>query len=234
MANTSNATKRERKRLKAEQLRAAQRRRERRRTIGYTLGAIAVLGVAVAIIASASGGSGGEGGEIVPSASGRISVSGAPRSEMLAVGDAIPAFSGPGFRMRSSGDGGYTISREPVDWSEYDGAPTVLSIWAPWCPHCQVELPILSEAVARHPSVKLVTVVTSIGAHPGPSPNGYLADNGLTFPAAIDDARGTLARALGVQAFPTLYFVGSDGTVAYAQDGEVPAEVLDEELSKLG
>jgi thiol-disulfide isomerase/thioredoxin len=231
MANTTNATtKRERRRQKAEQLRAAQRRAERRRTIAYTVGAVAVLGIAVAILAGMGGGSGD--GAIQPSAAGQVSVSGPARSSILAVGDPVPSFSAPGFHMTRSG-GDYAISRERVDWSTYEGSPTVLSIWAPWCPHCQKELPVLSDAVAGQPDVKLVTVVTSIGAHPGPTPEGYLAENGLTFPAAIDDAQGTLAQALGVQGFPTLYFVGSDGTVAYAQDGEVPVDVLQQELAKL-
>lgn len=233
MADISNATtKRERRRLKAEQLRAAQRRREQRRTIGYTVGAIAVIAVAVAVVAGLSGGSGAE-GPIRPSAASQVSISGAPRSAMLAVGDPVPAFSAPGFHMEADGGGDFTISRSRIDWAEYGGTPTVLSIWAPWCPHCQVELPVLSAAVAKYPDVKLVTVVTSIGAHPGPTPNGYLADHGLTFPAAIDDARGTLAQALGVQAFPTLYFVRSDGTVAFAQEGEVASNVLQQELSQL-
>jgi thiol-disulfide isomerase/thioredoxin len=232
MANTSNATtKRERKRLKAEQLRAAQRRRDQRRTIGYTVGAVAVLALAVVVIGNTGGGSSGS-GPIQPSAATQVSISGGPRSGLLAAGDAVPEFSAPGFRMTASGDG-YTISRAPVDWSDYGGAPTVLSIWASWCPHCQKELPVLSRSVADHPNVKLVTVVTSIGAHPGPTPNEYLADNGLTFPTAIDDARGTLAQGLGVQAFPTLYLVGSDGTVAFAHEGEVPSNVLEQELSQL-
>lgn len=231
MADTSNASKRERKRIKAEQLRAAQRRREQRRTIGYTLAAIAVVAIAVAIIASSAGGGSGT-GPIQASRSADVSVSGPPRSQLLAVGDAVPSFSAPGFHMEASGDG-YSISHGTVDWADYQGSPTVLSIWASWCPHCQKELPILSEVVAKFPNVKLVTLVTSIGAHPGPTPNGYLADHGLTFPAAIDDARGTLAQALGVLGFPTLYFVDSDGKVTFAQDGEVPAGVLQEQLSKL-
>jgi thiol-disulfide isomerase/thioredoxin len=232
MANTSNAiSKRERRRRKAEELRAAQRRREQRRTIGYALGAIAVIAVAVAVIASMSGGGASE-GAIHPSASSAISVSGPPRSQPLAVGDAVPSFSAPGFHMEPT-DGGYAIARERIDWADYRGSPTVLTVWAPWCPHCQKELPILSDAVAATPNVKLVSVVTSIGAAPGPSPNEYLADHGLTFPVAVDDANGTLARALGVQGFPTLYFVGSDGKVTFVQEGEVPADVLREQLAKL-
>jgi thiol-disulfide isomerase/thioredoxin len=151
---------------------------------------------------------------------------------MLGEGATIPSFSAPGFHMQPT-DGRYALERDRFDWSRYEGAPTVLAIWAPWCPHCQAELPVLSSTVAEYPNVHLVTVVTSIGQHPGPSPDTYLADHGLTFPTAIDDGSGTLARALGVQAFPTLYLVGSDGTIAHAAEGEVPAETLKQELSSL-
>jgi thioredoxin-like negative regulator of GroEL len=72
-----------------------------------------------------------------------------------------------------------------------------------------------------------------VGAQPGPTPNGYLADHGLTFPVAIDDANGTLARALGVQAFPTLYFVDANGKVVYANEGEVRASQLQAQLAKI-
>jgi thiol-disulfide isomerase/thioredoxin len=229
MANTSNLmSKRERRRRKAEQERAAQRRREQRRTIGYTLGALAVVVIAVAIIAG-TGGSAGT-GRIRPSASGDISISAPPRSSMLAVGDSMPSFSAPGFHMQATGDG-YSLERDRFDWSRYEGSPSVLTIWAPWCPHCQAELPVLSATVAKYPNVRLVSVATSIGQHPGPSPDEYLADHGLTFPVAIDDESGTLARALGVQAFPTIYLVRSDGTVAYAAEGEVAPETLQQELS---
>jgi thiol-disulfide isomerase/thioredoxin len=231
MANTPNVIgKRQRRRLKAEQERAAQRRRDQRRTIGYTLGALAVVVIAVAVITGAGGSSGT--GRIQPSTSGEISISAPPRSSMLAEGATIPSFSAPGFHMAPN-NGRYALERDRFDWSRYEGAPTVLAIWAPWCPHCQAELPVLSSTVAEYRSVQLASVVTAIGQHPGPSPDEYLTDHRLTFPAAIDDESGTLARALGVQAFPTLYLVGSDGKIALAAEGEVPAETLKEELSSL-
>jgi len=235
MANASNTmTKRERKRVRAEQLRVAQRRREQRRTLAFTIGAVAVIAVAVAVILSLSGGgSSAGGGSISPSTAREVSISGAPRTSMLSVGATVPDFSAPGFHMEATSGGGYTIARTPFDWGTFKGHPTVLSIWAPWCPHCQNELPVLSEVVANTPNVRLATVVTSVGAQPGPTPNGYLADHGLTFPVAIDDANGTLARALGVQAFPTLYLVDSSGKVVFANEGEVPASQLQAELAKL-
>jgi hypothetical protein len=57
-------------------------------------------------------------------------------------------------------------------------------------------------------------VVTAIEDQPGPTPEEYMRDNDLAFPVAVDDDAGTIARALGIQGYPTLYFVSSDGTVA--------------------
>ncbi len=233
MANASNPTKRERRRIKTERLRAAQRRRERRRTIGYTLGAVGVIALAVATVAISSGGGGDAEGQVIhPSASSAVSVSGPPRSGLLAIGERVPSFSAPGFRMERSGDG-YIVSRQTVSWADYGGSPTVLSVWAEWCPHCQKELPLLASEVAKFPGVKLVTVLSSIDLHPGPTPEGYLSEHGLTFPVAVDDGNTTLARALGVLGFPTLYFVDSDGRVSFAADGEVPSDVLQQQLAKL-
>lgn len=53
-----------------------------------------------------------------------------------------------------------------------------------------------------------------------------MADNNLVFPVAVDDEAGTIANSLGIQGFPTLYFVASDGTVVQAASGEVEADQL--------
>jgi hypothetical protein len=47
-----------------------------------------------------------------------------------------------------------------------------------------------------------------------------MRDHKLTFPVAIDDTNGTLARAFGLRYFPTLYFVEANGTVFRAVEGE--------------
>ncbi len=231
MSTSSTLSKRDRRRLKVEQERAAERRRQQRRTIATTLVAAVVVAIAVVVFANLLGPDSGA-GPIKPSASRDVAVAGPARSEPLAVGDAVPSFSAPGFHM-SSGAPDASIVRDRVDWSTYAGAPTVVSLWASWCPHCQAELPVLSDAVGRTPGVKLVTIVTSIGQHPGPTPSEYLAEHGLTFPVAVDDARGTLARAFGLRAFPTLYFVDSSGKVTYAAEGEIPEDVLSRQLAEL-
>lgn len=60
-----------------------------------------------------------------------------------------------------------------------------------------------------------------------------MKDHNLTFPVAVDDANGTLAKALGVQAFPTLYFVNSDGTVSSEKEGEIQTADLQQLIGAL-
>lgn len=210
-------TKRQRQRATAEQRAAARRKQKQRRTFGRTLGGLAlvtILTVAVVMVASEEQGVG-------PSDITDVTVAGPARSEPLGTGETIPDFSAPG------------LAGDRIAWSDFAGTPTVLSIWAPWCPSCQKELPILDRVVREFPGVSLVTIVTAIGDRPGPTPEGYLVDNGLTFPAAVDDDAGTLAGAFGIEGFPTIYFVSSDGTVAEYAVGEVSEARLRASLGSL-
>jgi hypothetical protein len=83
------------------------------------------------------------------------------------------------------------------------------------------------------PQVDFVTVTTAIGAQPGPTPEEYMRQQGLDFPVAVDDTRGTLGAALGIRAFPTLYFVNADGVVVTELEGEVDEATLRSVISGL-
>jgi thiol-disulfide isomerase/thioredoxin len=203
------------RRARAEALKAARRRQQYRR-IAYAATAVAAV-VVVVVVMTTLGNSGGK-----PAPEGSVHVSGPARDAPLAKGDPVPSFSAPAL-----------VGGGRVDWSTYAGKKVVLSIWAPWCPHCQVELPVLSNVVAGHPDVSLVTIVTAIGQEPGPSPEQYMKDHNLTFPVAVDNANGTLVEALGVQAFPTVYFVNSDGTVSSQQTGELSEAELQQLIGAL-
>jgi thiol-disulfide isomerase/thioredoxin len=219
MAETRQTTKRERKRAAAEARAAARRRRERRRTLGYALGGIALIAVVVVGVVVLMGSADGEGAG--PSASGQVSVSGPPRDQPLGPGDAVPAFTAPAI-------GGGTVS-----WDGFAGRPAVIPVWAPWCPHCQVELPVVAQVMAGFPEVAFLTVVTAIGEAPGPDPAAFLSENGITAPTAVDDEAGTLAGAFGIRAFPSLFFVGSDGRVVQMAEGEVAEDALRRAVASL-
>lgn len=195
------------------QLKAIARRRQQRQVLAYALGGIAVVALA-GVLLFTGGGGGGSSGETKPSAAADVHVSSGPLPAPLAEGDRVPDFSAPAI-------GGGTVS-----WSDYAGKPTVLSVWAPWCPHCQVELPRLGQISKEFPGVQVVTVATSLGDQPGPDATQFLKDNSLTFPTAIDTGDETLMKALGVQGFPTIYFVKADGTVMFQGEGEVSSDDL--------
>jgi peroxiredoxin len=214
MTNATKSKQRADRPSKAQRL-EVQRRQQRQRTLMFGIIGLVALVVIAAILLTGGGSS-----DTPPSAQGQVTI--APTSGPVQAGDTVPAFSAPAL-------GGGTMS-----WSTYAGKPTVLAIWAPWCPHCQAELPRLSEAMAAHPDLQLATVATAIGQEPGPSVAGYLKDHGLTFPVGIDDAKNTILNGLGVSSFPTIFYVGSDGTVVQVSTGELSADQLSAALDQLG
>jgi len=215
----SQQSKRERQRARAEAKREAERRAQQRRNLGYALGGIALVAVVVVLVVAFMGGSDGDGAG--PSQEGEVTVQGAPRDTPLQAGESVPSFTAP------------DLFGGTVNWGDYAGSPAVLSVWAPWCPHCQVELPVLDQVMADYPDVGWVTIVTAVDAQPGPTPEEYMQDEGLSFPVAVDDDDGTLSSAFGIQGFPTLYFVNSDNTVAAEYEGEVDEATLRSTIDSL-
>ncbi len=140
----------------------------------------------------------------------------------LVAGDSIPEFKAP-----------LLVGSGTMDWSSYAGKPVVLAIWASWCPHCQVELPILGSTSAKYPGVQLVSVTTAFGQEAGPTPLEYMQQHNLTFPVGRDDASKTILTGLGVQGFPTVYYVGSDGKVVQVTEGEVDPAKIDQYFAAL-
>ncbi|OFW79643.1 MAG: hypothetical protein A2Z48_02700 [Actinobacteria bacterium RBG_19FT_COMBO_70_19] len=217
--NPEQQSKQDRQRARAEAKRQAERRSERRRTLSVVLGGVALIAVVVVFVVVLMGGQ--EGGGTGPSTVGDVTVEGVPRDTPLEPGESAPAFTAP------------DLFGGTVSWSDYLGSPALLSIWAPWCPHCQVELPVVDRVMKDYAGVGLVTIVTAIDAQPGPTPEEYMQDNQLDFAVAVDDEDQTLAAAFGIRVFPTLYFVNSDGTVALSLTGEVDEATLRAALDSL-
>jgi thiol-disulfide isomerase/thioredoxin len=192
-----------------------------RPTMWIGIAAVAVVLVVVAVILGNGGGA--SGGGYTPAPDGSVTVA-RDSLQPLQIGDKIPDWSAPA--LEGYGDG-------TLAWSQYHGTPTVLSVWASWCPHCQVELPRLAAAVDSRPGIQLVSVTTALGREAGPTPGGYMASNNLTFPVALDDANTTLMKGLGVTGFPTTYFVDASGTIVQKGEGEIDAATLDRYLQQL-
>jgi peroxiredoxin len=214
MTNATKSKQRSGRQTKAERRREQERRAARQRLVWIAVAVVAVVG---ALLLS-GGGQAGDGQTAAPADAVSIDRATGPQLE---IGDQVPAFSAPDL------DGG------TVSWSDYQGSPTVLVVWASWCPHCQAELPVLVPATQAREGVELVSVTTAIGQNPGPTPSEFLADEGLTMTTAVDDDAGTLLQGLGVSSFPTVYYVNADGTVADVSIGESPEGAIEASLDEL-
>ncbi len=86
------------------------------------------------------------------------------------------------------------------------GTPTLVNVWATWCPPCRLEMPLLTDfAKQGYP-------ITFIDSRESPATvQGFMSQLGFTGASFID--RGEVGRALGVVGFPTTLLVGADGKV---------------------
>lgn len=113
-----------------------------------------------------------------------------------------------------------------------DDGGTIITFLAHWCPHCQVEVPVLVDHLgggALPDDVKLIAVPTSTDITQGNyPPSAWLDAEDWEFPVLVDSPARQLAQAYGVTAFPAFVVVGPDGTVRIRTSGELPEAMLDQ------
>lgn len=101
--------------------------------------------------------------------------------------------------------------------------PTLLVFLAHWCPHCQVELPLLvdMQAAGAFEGVRLLAVLTGTNPDaPNYPPAAWLEREGWAGDALVDDETFTAANAYGLSTYPYLVAVDATGTVVARTSGE--------------
>jgi thiol-disulfide isomerase/thioredoxin len=113
-----------------------------------------------------------------------------------------------------------------------DGKPKLLLFAAHWCPHCQREIPMLSDYLRTHPlpaGVELVTIATGTSAdRPNYPPSTWLASNPLPGRILADSADSNAAAAFGLPGYPYFVAVDANGRVAARTSGEISTSQFDE------
>ncbi|KGI78370.1 hypothetical protein LF63_0105225 [Oleiagrimonas soli] len=122
----------------------------------------------------------------------------------------------------------HTLDGASVSLKDFRGQPTVVNLWATWCPPCRREMPMLIDAQARMPGTHVVFVDQ---AESPATVRAYLQQ----LPHAprnvlIDDAQ-QLAKHFDLRGTPTTLFVDADGIVRNIHVGELSAATLAEGLS---
>ncbi|MBN7768327.1 TlpA family protein disulfide reductase [Marinobacter daepoensis] len=115
-------------------------------------------------------------------------------------------------------------------YSLAQGTPTVVNLWATWCPPCIREMPVLEAAQAEHPNIRFVfanqreqpeTIQSFIEAQQLSLDNLYL------------DGQGRIAGAVGSQGLPTTLFYNAEGQLVDTHFGELSKATLARGLEKI-
>lgn len=97
------------------------------------------------------------------------------------------------------------VTGRHVDLASYRGTPLVLNVWGSWCPGCNAEAADVARFARLHPNVQVIgidTQDTSSGA------KSFYRKWDWHHPS-IADPKGELAARLGVQGYPTTFFLNA-------------------------
>ncbi len=123
-----------------------------------------------------------------------------------------------------------TLDGRAVPLDGFVGKPTVVNLWATWCPPCRREMPVLQQAQGANPDVNFVFV------NQGEKPDAiqsFIDRQGLTLRNVLVDERLQTGSALGHRALPTTLFFDARGQLASTRIGELSQATLAQRLSDL-
>jgi len=115
------------------------------------------------------------------------------------------------------------------------GAPTVVNVWATWCPPCREELPYLADLHARFSAEGLRVAAVSVDSPSDTSKVTALLDSLAPGLVAYIAPRHELMSLLGLRGLPATFLVDGTGSIRLARigmirRGDAAVESLLEEL----
>jgi cytochrome c biogenesis protein CcmG/thiol:disulfide interchange protein DsbE len=161
-------------------------------------------------------------------------------TEATPTGDALPPLAqggnDPAVGSTAPELTGETLDGEPMTIEPGDGTPKAIAFLAHWCPHCQREVPTVTQWVedGQMPEgVELVGVTTGIDRNrPNFPPQDWLERE--EWPAdTMVDGTNAAARAYGLTNYPYWVLVDGDGEVVLRWSGETTPQQLTERIGQL-
>ena len=139
----------------------------------------------------------------------------APNTAQVSVGAKAPTFA-------------VSTTSGPFDLAKAGGKPTLLEVFATWCPHCQREVSVLNSLHATYGDrVNIVGVNGSPLAIDNVSPESqadvinFMTQFHVRYPLAFDPDLDVAHKYLQ-SGFPTVVLIGADGRVQSIGSGEIP------------
>jgi len=120
-----------------------------------------------------------------------------------------------------------SLQGQTVHLAGFKGKPTVVNLWATWCPPCVREMPVLQKAQADQPGVDFVFLNQGESADKvGP----WLQARKLTMRNVLLDETRTAGAAFKQSALPMTLFFDAKGQLVSTRIGELSTATLAERL----
>ncbi|MGE6784852.1 prolipoprotein diacylglyceryl transferase family protein [Ensifer adhaerens] len=152
-----------------------------------------------------------------------------PLAAGLFVWVVVTTLTDSGAAPRAPGTSYAVLSKdETLAIADRKGRPTVLNLWASWCPPCRREMPMMAEMAGSNPQVDFLF------ANQGESREviaAYLSQSGVDLETILLDPFSDLSRHYGAIGLPATFFINPDGTLAATHLGEIYREAIAERLA---
>lgn len=123
-----------------------------------------------------------------------------------------------------------SLEGQTTNLGEFKGKPTVVNLWATWCPPCVREMPVLHQAQIDRPGVNFVFLNQG---EPADKVRAWLQARKLPLRHVLMDADRQAAAAFKQSALPTTLFFDAEGRLVSTRIGELSAATLNERLQRL-
>ena len=121
-------------------------------------------------------------------------------------------------------------THEPVDIRYLRGKKTILSTWATWSPHAQIQIPIL-DAIAKNDPNNVRVLLVSLQQSSGVVET-YLRRGNYSIPSIVD-TEGKITSIYPIYSLPQHFFIDRKGIIRDIHIGFIDEKTIREKLDKL-
>nr|WP_315846517.1 TlpA disulfide reductase family protein [uncultured Achromobacter sp.] len=118
----------------------------------------------------------------------------------------------------------------PAALSAFHGKPTVINLWASWCPPCRREMPAFAQAQTAHPDVNFVFLNQ---AETPPDVAQFLAQHAPSLRNVLLDPAGEASRKFSNRGLPATLFLDAQGRLVDLRVGELSTASLAQRLEAI-
>jgi len=122
------------------------------------------------------------------------------------------------------------LQQEHVELTQFLGKPTVINLWASWCPPCRREMPVLNDAQQRYPNVQFVFINQNEDAK---TVQTYLQQHKLNLHWVLLDFDGVTAQKMGMFGLPSTLFFNAQGKLIDTHMGELTHAALHQKVQRI-